>query len=296
MTDEQNYRKEILNDLASVDEAEIIGKTLELSGDVKLEAEKEKYRYGLEAALDGSLWPDDRQRHANEAELLGLPEQEREKKISEYFGHRHGITFSRAQHTLTENIDEALKEGEKFSPKLVEIANAKELVESAKGSNRELLEQYAPVVMYKNVVNKLDNGEHPDLDPKSRHEIASNGAAMEMYEWLKKQGAPDSLIKAAVQAASLAPSEKVSDELLLKGSKIMLKNSERDLENYVGKDNEGRQINYEDKVAEAVGGVLTDWAKSQDPKRVELLTRLYYRAYEGYLPGERSFDEAFKKE
>lgn len=290
--DSENKRKVVLSRLDAVERGDTIEKALKSHGNHNKDARKKKIEYGLEGLTDTSLY-DGNARYASKEDFEArVAEEEREAKLEEGAQFRLVRSEAMATRGLIQNIDNILKTEGKYDSKLVDIANSKDIMESASAGDDELLNAYANYKKYDNIVKKLKDKKKVRLEDKEElRKFASVGMGRKKYKEFRGKGYTEVEAQAVAKVSELAPTEEVDNETLLIGAEEIRRKVESRVKEIAGKD-----VNYKERIAEIVGKSLTEMAKSGDAQKEITAAHLYYRSQKGYGLGERKYNDVFPKE
>src|SRR3989344_3509466 len=154
-------KDETLKNLEIAHEGEVIARGLE-SDVVADRARQERDNYGLKGLIETPFFPDGRPRYT-QPQFDALTDDEKEQRREEGFQYRQKRRLADGIKDLSSKFDENTKD----SP-LANIANAKEIVENASESDRTLLESYAPMARYSQLIKELS-------DPNTKLSIEDEG-------------------------------------------------------------------------------------------------------------------------
>ena len=275
----------LLSRLELTDKGQIIAKGLKsFVRDVNRRANLERDGYGRDAILNEPFYPDGRPRYAQET-FERLSDDEKKQKLEEAYAFRVNKSMVDAINDFRVNPEEALKEADKYSSKLVDIISEKEIMGEAPAEKQEIISAGAGYASYKKLKKDLEAGKaiHGENEKQLR-ELASRASADIMYNHL--EGYPEELRKLGAQYAALAPSEITRDNMIV-GANKLIDEARNELVKKYGAD-------FEDKLAEAVGSTLVKLVNSSDVKKEQAAVDLFYRAHKGYSIGEKDFSEVYR--
>lgn len=281
-------RQSILNNLERADRGIIISHGLDSNNlDINNRAQREHRTYALESLLNDPFdAATGAPRFANRAAFDALRIDEQRERLDDGFTFGQGMAVANAVREMIRDQD-ALKTGGRYSPELATIANSKEIIDEANPDNARLLQMYAGVLRYENIIGKLNRNQSPSLDEeKELRPIVSAGVSRVKYNQLKAAGYREELARAGAKIASISPSEEISNNLLRIGATELHTEAERQVRAVAGN-------NYRDNVSEAVGRAMETMVRSGDRKKEETAANLYLKAYNGYSLGERDFRTVF---
>ncbi len=274
----------LLSRLELADKGQIIAKGLKsFVRDVNKRANLEKEQYGRDAILNDQFYPNGRPRYTQDA-FERLSDDERKQKLEEAHAFRVNKSMVDAVNDFRVNPEEALKEADKYSSKLVDIILEKGVIGEAPTEKQEIISAGAGYISYKKLKEDLESGKaiHGENEKQLR-ELASRASADIMYNHL--EGYPEELRKLGAQYAALASSEITRDNMIVGANKLIDETRNELIKKY-GND-------FEDKLAEAVGSTLVKLVKSSDAKKEQIAVDLFYKAHKGYSIGERDFLEVY---
>lgn len=283
MAEEKSYRDKVLEKLELVDKSQAILSGLDSSVSCK-RAGEERDKYGLEALTKDSYYPNEKPRYSEDA-FNKLSEDEKKQKIEEGVAYRQGKSLTDSIRDFAADPDAVLKEGDKYRSKLIDIANAEIIVNSASEKDHEILSESAAYINYQKIAKDMDEGKPiPPQLKQNIEKIVSAAASKKMYDALKDY--PEKLRELGARVAALVPGEITSDSYK-DGVKELRDRAKKELVDRYGE-------NFEDKLSEAVGKTLATLVKSSNPKKEQEAASLLYRAEKGYGLGERDFKEVYK--
>ncbi len=289
-TEKKDVRKEIVRDFALTDLGAIIGEGLK-SPVTNSKAREEQAKYAVASMTTQTLPGETGPRYTPDG-FNALDERDKKDKIEEAFTAWSVEYRLRATKSLAENIDDLFSKGRdeygKADKRLLNVANTKQVVESADGKDKEILNEYLPLVAYKGLFRKIESGDALDVeDEKQTRQIYNAAQAQTLQEVMEKAGRPDHIIATAMKLSQLAPSEKATGEKLNKGVERLVKEAKKGLVDKFGED-------FEDKVIGAVGNSLKTMLNSGDDKKTQTAASLWYKSQTGYVLGERDFSKVYK--
>ncbi len=283
MAKDKNTLEGILGKIELVDRAQIIESGLQSATHNK-KAGEERDKYATEGLTKDAYNPDGSPRYTPDA-FGRLTEDEKKQKISEGYAFRQGKSLIDSIKVFAGNTDETLKDGDKYSKKLVDIAYEEIIMNSADDKDKPVIFDSRMYSTYKSIAKDLDAGKPmtPELKENLK-QVAYAGAAKKKYDELKDY--PEELRQLGSKVAVPVDSE-ITPEHYKTGIKELIGKEKKNLVNKYGDEFEG-------KIAESVGKTLVTLVKSSKPEKEQAAIKLLYKANKGYGIGERDFKEVYK--
>jgi hypothetical protein len=275
-------RDEILANLDRVDLVEIIRKGLE-SATSSERAVQERDNYGKDSAINDSYHPDGRAFYTEE-EFNRLSEEQKKQAIEFGFNFRQQKSLEDAVKNFSTNPDDALKEGNRYSSKLVDIAYQEAIIQEAADDKKELINASKPYSNFAKIVKDIEAGKPIPLSEEEQEKVAGIAATKKMYDHLA--GYSEKLRELGSKYAGFVAGTKKDKEDIKAGVKELRDRSKEDLKTRYGDD-------FEEKISEAVAGSLTNLIRSSDAKKEQTALNLYLSAFNGYSIGERDFNKVY---
>ncbi len=272
-------KEEVIKSLEIAHEGAVIAKGLdsEVSAD---RARTERDNYGLKGLLETPFYADGRPRYT-QAQYNVLTDQEKEQRINEGFQFRQGRGQADGIKGLASKLDEVTDE-----KGLLKIANVKQVIENVKDDERSLVESYAPIARYDQLIQDLSDPKKKvsAQDEEEMKKLASAAASRKQLDALK--GYSESLRETGAKLAGYLPSDEVSRDELKAGAEDLRKRIAKNVEAKFGAD-------YKIQVANAVRGAMSSLVKSGNPDKERLAANLYLKSEKGYEVGNQDFSTKY---